>query len=419
MNQELWRKVEDLFHAALERAPEERQAFLDSVCHGDASLRREVEFLLSQEEQAGSFLEVPALVAATHALAAGMVLAGNYRILSQLGAGGMGVVYRAHDTKLGRDVAIKVLPSEFARDPDRLARFRREARMLASLNHPNIAAIYGLVEAAGETDCLILELVEGEILRGPLPVDLALEYARQVADALHAAHEKGIVHRDLKPANVKVTPRGRVKVLDFGLAKAIWGLDGDRYLTQGGAALGAMSLAGRIAGTPGYMSPEQARGEDVEERTDIWAFGCLLYELLAGKRAFPGENLPDAIVAVLEREPDWQALPAKTPAKIRELLRQCLQKDAHRRLDTIAKARAAIEEAQRGWSRWRGAAISAAALAMVAAEAVTPFTCRWMTCSWGHRPAESKFWPWTRPSSLCPGWMPAKAALWSCATLVD
>ena len=236
MDQKLWRKVEDIFHAALERAPKARQSFLDSACYGDADLRRQVEFLLSKEERAGSFLEVPAMGDMIVTPTARPVLArqfGAYRIMSPLGAGGMGEVYRAHDSKLGRDVAIKILPSEFARDPEPLARFRREARTLASLNHPNIAAIYGLVEESGEADCLVLELVEGETLRGPLPVDTALDYARQVADALEAAHDKGIVHRDLKPANVKVTPQGRVKVLDFGLAKAIWGPDGDRDLSQG------------------------------------------------------------------------------------------------------------------------------------------------------------------------------------------
>jgi eukaryotic-like serine/threonine-protein kinase len=376
MTQELWRKVEDLFHAALERAPGARPSFLDSACNGDADLRRQVEFLLSKEERAGSFLEVPAMEDMTVTQAAGPGPArqfGAYRIMSPLGAGGMGEVYRAHDSKLGRDVALKILPSEFARDPKRLARFRREARTLASLNHPNIAAIYELVEESGEADYLVLELVEGETLRGPLPVDTALEYARQVAEALEAAHDKGIIHRDLKPANVKVTPRGRVKVLDFGLAKAISGPDGDQDLSHVGAALGAVSLAGHIVGTPGYMSPEQARGKDVDQRVDIWAFGCLLYELLTGKRAFAGATLQETITAVLEREPAWQALPARTPAKVRDLLRQSLQKDAVRRLQNIADARRTIEKAQRGWNRWRGAAIAAAALGTLALGAAVWF----------------------------------------------
>jgi len=366
MDQELWRRAEEIFHVALEHAPEDREAFLYGACSQDADLRLQVESLLSNEEQARSFLERPALDATFTLTAAGSLLGrqfGPYRIVSPLGAGGMGEVYRAHDTKLGRDVAIKTLPREFARDPERLARFRREARTLASLNHPNIAAIYGL-EESGDIDCLAMELVEGESLRGPQPVEKVLDYAHQVADALKAAHDKGIIHRDLKPANVKVTPQGRVKVLDFGLAKAIGGPNGDQDFSQLAPVTGVESLAGNIVGTPGYMSPEQARGKNVDKRTDIWAFGCLLYELLTGKRAFRGETLQDTIAAVLEREPDWQALPAKTPAKIRELLRGCLQKDANRRLPRIADAQRTIEEAQRGWVRWRVAAVVAALLAV-------------------------------------------------------
>jgi serine/threonine protein kinase/tetratricopeptide (TPR) repeat protein len=349
MSEERWQTVEGLFHAALERPREQRQAWLDGACSEDAELRRQVELLLSNEERAGSFLERPAIedVRVTQT-GAGSLLGrkfGPYEIVSPLGAGGMGEVYRAHDSKLGRDVAIKTLPYEFAGDPERLARFRREARTLASLNHPNIAAIYGF-EESGEVDCLVLELVEGETLRGPLPVAQALDRARQVAEALEAAHAKGIIHRDLKPSNVKVTPQGRVKVLDFGLAKAIWGPERNQDLSPAASENGSQSLPGHIVGTPGYMSPEQASGADVDERADIWAFGCLLYELLTGQRAFSGESSQDTIAAVLEREPDWDALPAKTPAKVRELLRQCLQKDAGRRLQHIADARRTIEEVQ-------------------------------------------------------------------------
>jgi serine/threonine protein kinase len=220
MDPERWRRVKGLFHAALEREPEERQAFLDAACGKDTDLRRQIELLLAKEENAGSFLETPAMgytaVTQTAAQRTTEGLLGRqfgpYQIVSRLGAGGMGEVYRAHDSKLGRDVAIKTLPPEFARDPERLARFRREARTLASLNHPNIGAIYGL-EESGDVDCLVLELVEGETLHGPLPVAAALDCARQVAEALEAAHDKGIIHRDLKPANVKLTPQGRVKVL--------------------------------------------------------------------------------------------------------------------------------------------------------------------------------------------------------------
>ena len=293
MSQEHWRRVEELFHAGLERPREQRQAWLDRACSGDAALRRQVELLLSKEERAGSFLERPAIEDVAITSADGGSLLGRkfgpYLIGSLLGAGGMGEVYRAHDSKLGRDVAIKTLPYEFAGDPERLARFRREARTLASLNHPNIAAIYDL-EESGDVDCLVLELVEGETLRGPLPVAEALDHARQVAEALEAAHANGIIHRDLKPSNVKVTPQGRVKVLDFGLAKALGGPERNPDLSQAATVNGAQSLTGYIAGTPGYMSPEQARGEDVDERTDIWAFGCLLYELLTGQRAFRGES---------------------------------------------------------------------------------------------------------------------------------
>src|SRR5512143_2050385 len=235
MKQDLWRRAEDLFHAALERSREIRRAFLDEACADDADLRRIVELLLSKDEKAGSFLEEPVIGSVEVTTGArGALLGrefGTYRLLSLLGVGGMGEVYRAHDSKLGRDVAIKTLPPEFARDPERVARFRREAGTLASLNHPNIAAIYGLEEFDGAM-YLVLELVEGETLQGPLPIGKALDYALQILEALGAAHEKGIVHRDLKPANVKVTPQGRVKVLDFGLAKAIWGGDDAQTLSQ-------------------------------------------------------------------------------------------------------------------------------------------------------------------------------------------
>ena len=369
MSPDRWRRVEEIFHDALQRAPTQRQAFLEQACGADPELRRQVELLLAKEKEVGSFLEAPAMTATQPAGASllGRKL-GPYQIVSMLGAGGMGEVYRAHDSKLGRDVAFKTLPSEFARDPERLARFHREARTLASLNHPNIAAIYGLEEFEN-VDCLVLELVEGETLRGPLPVEKALDYARQVADALQAAHESGIIHRDLKPANVKVTPQGRIKVLDFGLAKAIWGQETTQDLSQLTTVTELNTHAGHIVGTPGYMSPEQARGKEVDKRTDIWAFGCLLYELLTGKRTFRGDTLQDTLAAVLEREPGWQALPAKTPAKIRELLRHCLQKDPDRRLADIAVGRGIIESVQKGRNRWPVAALAAVALVVLVAGA--------------------------------------------------
>jgi eukaryotic-like serine/threonine-protein kinase len=362
MDQKLWQRAEDIFHAALERPPEERQRFLHQACGEDVELRRQVEQLVSKAEQTGSFLEEPVLADLTAAAGARASLLGRqvgpYRVLSLLGAGGMGEVYRAHDSRLGRDVAIKTLPPAFAHDPARLARFRREARTLASLNHPNIAAIYGLEESE-EAACLVLELVEGDTPQGAVPQGAALDIARQVAEALQAAHEQGIIHRDLKPANLRVTPQGTVKVLDFGLAKAIRETERKPDLSQPTGAASVGTVTGFVLGTPGYMSPEQARGEEVDQRTDVWAFGCLLFELLAGKRAFEGDTASETLAAVLEREPDWQALPARTPARVRDLLRRCLHKDAGRRLRSIADARCVIETAQRGLNRWRSLAVAA------------------------------------------------------------
>jgi serine/threonine protein kinase/Tol biopolymer transport system component len=282
-------------------------------------------------------------------IAAGTRL-GAYEVLAQIGAGGMGEVYQAHDTKLGRDVAIKVLPEAFAHDPDRLSRFQREAKMLASLNHPNIATIHGL-EQSGGTSYLVMELVPGETLQervkreGAVPIEEALSIAKQIAEALEAAHEKGIVHRDLKPANVKVTPEGKVKVLDFGLAKAFAGDTASSNPAESPTLSAAATMQGTILGTAAYMSPEQARGKAVDKRTDIWAFGCVLYELLAGRQAFPGETTTEILAAVLREEPDWQALPASTPVKIRDLLRRCLQKDVNRRARDAGDVRIEIEEA--------------------------------------------------------------------------
>jgi serine/threonine protein kinase len=373
MNPERWRRIEEIYHSVLEIEPAARRNFLAEACGGDEDLRREVESLLAQPDSTGAFLDQNAWTAAEDLAATQSIITlgdklGPYEILGPLGAGGMGEVYRARDSKLGREVAVKMLPREFARDPQRLARFRREARTLASLNHPNIGAIYGLEEFPDQ-DCLVLELIEGEALKGPLPVPVALDRAGQIAEALEAAHGKGIVHRDLKPANVKVTPEGKVKVLDFGLAKAIWAQEGAQDLSHPAVMAGAESVAGQIMGTPGYMSPEQARAREVDKRADVWAFGCLLYELLTGKRAFQGETMQETIAAVLEREPDWQALPAGTPGKIRELLRRCLQKDVTRRLPDIAEARRIIASAQSKRSRWVLAAAAVVVLAVAAAGA--------------------------------------------------
>ena len=277
---------------------------------------------------------------------------GTYEVLALIGAGGMGEVYQAHDTKLDRDVAIKVLPEQFARDSERLARFQREAKMLAALNHPNIAAIYGL-EQSGSTHYLVMELVPGETLRErtlgerPVPVEEALAIARQIAEALEAAHgsEKTIIHRDLKPANVKVTPEGRVKVLDFGLAKAFAADTASGDPSNSPTLSMNPTVQGMIMGTAAYMSPEQARGRVVTKATDIFAFGSVLYELLTGKQAFQGEDVPDILAAVVRTEPDWSALPDATPPAIRTLLRRCLRKDRRQRLQDATDARIEIEDA--------------------------------------------------------------------------
>ncbi len=273
---------------------------------------------------------------------------GVYHITEKLGAGGMGEVYRATDTKLHRDVAIKVLPDLFVRDAERLARFIREAQTLASLNHPNIAIIHGL-EQTGDAHALVMELVTGEdlsqrIARGAIPMDEALPIAKQIADALEAAHEQGIIHRDLKPANIKVRADGTVKVLDFGLAKAMEPVGRAPNVSPSPTITQAMTQAGIILGTAAYMSPEQALGKPVDKRTDIWAFGCVLYEMLTGVRAFAGDEVSDTLAFVITKEPAWSALPASTPASIRRMLRRCLAKDRHQRLSDIADARLEIAE---------------------------------------------------------------------------
>jgi Tol biopolymer transport system component len=275
---------------------------------------------------------------------------GAYEVLEKIGQGGMGVVWKARDTRLGRDVALKVLPDEFTRDADRLARFEREAKLLASLNHPNIAQIYGL-EVGGATRALVMELVEGPTLaerieRGALPIEPALAIARQIAEALEDAHEKGIVHRDLKPQNVKVTADGKVKVLDFGLAKAMdpaGSNPSSALLTQSPTLSG--TLHGAILGTAAYMAPEQAAGMAVDRRADVWAFGVVLYEMLTGRSLFEGETVTHVLAAVMKDEPDLAALPAATPPLVRDLLRRCLKKKPRERLQAIGDARLALEEA--------------------------------------------------------------------------
>jgi len=267
---------------------------------------------------------------------------GPYEVIAQIGAGGMGEVYRARDTKLNRDVALKILPEAFTLDGDRIARFRREAQVLASLNHPNIAAIYGF-EDSGSTHALVLELVEGptladRIAKGPIPLDETLPIAKQIAEALEAAHEQGIIHRDLKPANIKLRADGSVKVLDFGLAKAMDAPAAISPMLTASPTIttpAQMTGVGMILGTAAYMSPEQAKGRPADKRSDVWAFGCVLYEMLTGKRAFDGEDLTDTIAAVVKSEPVWSVLPDSTPPHIRLLLRQCLQKDRRSRIAEV------------------------------------------------------------------------------------
>src|SRR5215475_7081830 len=255
----------------------------------------------------------------------------HFQIEARLGAGGMGEVYQARDTRLGRSVAVKMLPEVFARDADRVARFEREAKLLASLNHANIAALYGMEQADGK-HFLVMELVEGETLaeritRGALPIEEALKIAHQIAEALEAAHEKGVIHRDLKPANVKITPEGKVKVLDFGLAKALE-VGPTQVASNSPTMLSAAATnAGVILGTAGYMSPEQARGHAADQRSDAFSFGCVLYEMLTGRQTFPGETVTDIIASVIARDPDYRALPANLNPKARDLIRRCLAKN--------------------------------------------------------------------------------------------
>jgi Tol biopolymer transport system component len=381
---ERWARTERLYHEALACGANKRGSFLAEACAGDDALRREVESLLAHDGGA-AFLSSPAVANGIGGeIWIGQAL-GPYRISAHIGEGGMGEVYRARDSKLGRDVAIKILPRAFTADPDRLSRFEREARMLASLNHPHIGAIYGVEESAG-VRALVLELVEGETLadklegeeaRGKgLPIPEALAIARQIADALDAAHERGIVHRDLKPANIKITPAGAVKVLDFGLAKVVAGDASSPELSQIPSMNAGGTSDGMILGTAAYMSPEQARGQAVDKRTDIWAFGCVLYEMLTGHVAFPGETISDTIAAVLAHEADWTALPRTTPPYLSRLLKRCLEKDPTRRLRDIGDARVGLDpgdetalvdrELHESPLLWRGRTAAAAGIGVVA-----------------------------------------------------
>ena len=372
-------RLKEVFAGARALPAERRPAYLAEACGDNEALRQEVESLLASNERAKSFLETPAAAQVQDAFAAKNLEGhriGSYQIEAWIGAGGMGEVYKALDTKLNRQVAIKVLLPAVADDPDRLARFSREAHVLASLNHPHIAQIYGLEDAG--VRALVMELVEGptladRIASAAIPVGEALSIATQIAEALEAAHEQGIIHRDLKPANIKVREDGTVKLLDFGLAKAIdstsrESVDATRSPDPGVLATGT----GVIVGTAAYMSPEQVRGVAVDKRTDIWAFGCVLYEMLTAQRAFPGETISDTIAAVLDREPDVRALPADTPTSVKHLLRRCLDKDLKQRLRDIGEARVELEALVAAPPRhsrptYRGVALNVLALLVVAA----------------------------------------------------
>ena len=402
MTSKRWEQIAHVYEAALEQPPEARDAWLAEACRDDPALRGEVESLIACEG-AAILIDQPLDVAAAAALSDAPRLepgtsVGPYRVSGLIGEGGMGQVYRAHDTKLQRDVALKILPDVFVHDPDRRTRFTREAHVLASLNHPNIGGIHGF-EDSGQVHALVLELVEGptladRIAQGPLPVDEALAIARQIADALEAAHEAGIVHRDLKPANIKVRDDGTVKVLDFGLARSAGpphaaptssdptGLHGLNVPNTVSPTImsPAVTAIGMILGTAAYLSPEQAKGKPADKRSDIWAFGCVLFEMLTGKRAFDGEDVSDTLAAIIKGEPDWSALPASTPAPVVTMLRACLTKDRRRRIsdiaavtyvldyrDDLARTPGATAGTQAPARAWRKAASAAVALVAISA----------------------------------------------------
>ena len=352
-----WERISAVFDEAMARDPAERPQFVGESCADEPEIRRQVESMLAETDRP-QLIDRPALESIADLLASETLIGaqiGPYRIESLLGAGGMGEVYRATDMVLGRQVAVKMLPAVLAEDPDRLARFHREARLLAALNHPNISAIYGTEALPGQTSAglaLILELVEGltladKVKAGRLPVDEAVAIARQLADALEAAHRQGIIHRDLKPSNIAIAPDGTVKVLDFGLAK-LTQRDGD---VAGADATTSPTItaphlvtgAGVLLGTAAYMSPEQAKAREADHRSDIWAFGCVLFEMLTGRRAFDGEDPVEVLGAVVRLEPDWRALPPDVPIPLRTLLEGCLVKDRRRRIGDISTARFVLD----------------------------------------------------------------------------
>jgi serine/threonine protein kinase/Tol biopolymer transport system component len=348
-----WHRIEDLYHRALACDDSQRSAFLRDACGDDEALRQEVESLLEHYRNAESLMETPAIDVAARSLATDNARmrdgqqVGSYTILSLIGIGGMGEVYRARHSKLERDVALKVLPAHLSQDPERMRRSEHEAKTLASLNHANIAAIYDLVESDG-IQCLVLEYVEGQTLaqrlkRGHLSTTESLDIARQIAEGLESAHERGIIHRDLKPSNVMITADGKVKVLDFGIARIL-----ESEAPADAAAMARSATGAVVMGTPAYMSPEQAKGHNANRTSDVWAFGCVLYEMLTGMRAFNGDSPAEILDRVAQMEPDWNALPDETPSEIRKLVQRCLRKDAQQRLQNIGDARIEIDDARRG-----------------------------------------------------------------------
>lgn len=380
MTPEEHKRASELFEQIRELPETERGSVLGAACHGNSALREQVWLLLEADRNAAdSFLGGRAIEDAARLLTAqdrvgplspGAKL-GPYEIAGLLGAGGMGEVYRARDHNLDREVALKVLPTALAGDARYMARFEREAKMLASLNHPNIATVYGIEQGA-----LVMELVEGDILRGPVALDEAIPIARQIAVGLEAAHERGVVHRDLKPANIKVTPAGVVKLLDFGLAKAASDFSGsDLESGSWPTRSPVVTQGGTILGTAAYMSPEQARSKPVDKRTDIWAFGVVVYELLTGRQLFGRGTIADTLAAVVKDTPDLTQLPRETPPHIRRLLGRCLQKDVNVRLRDIGEARllldgldeAAVEQQPRRRSLRTAVAWGVTAAAVIAA----------------------------------------------------
>jgi serine/threonine-protein kinase len=370
MTPERWRELTRIYGAVVSQAPERRAAAVAELCGADEELRREIEALLANQHETPLLdRTVGAHPSVVQLLTVGSQL-GVFRIDSLLGVGGMGEVYRAHDTKLNRDVAIKILPSAFANDPERLARFRREAQLLASLNHPHIAQIYGLEEQTSAS-ALVLELVEGPTLadrieKGPIPLDQALEVARQIADALEAAHEKGIVHRDLKPANVAFAADDKIKVLDFGLAKAVEATTAAPDLTHSPTLSMMATQAGFILGTAAYMSPEQAKGLAADHRADVFSFGVVLYEMLTRHQPFRGETAADILASVLVRDADLRDLSSNLNPRLPELIRRCLDKNPKRRWQAMGDVRSELE-------------VIAAAPTIVASDAGQPRRTAWWT----------------------------------------